>query len=693
MPTTELAAVDPEPPSRPRHAGAKFRAAWPWVMAVVGLDYFSSLAYQPSVAFSAAGNLAPVVTVGVVAMTLLFAMPLYWYLAGRSPNGTGSTGLLERLIPGWVGKFLVLTVLGFAATDLVFTRTFSAANAAEHLIHSPFLPWQRTLAEACAQCDELAGTLPDGVAGHTYGMNKRQLVVTLILLLAGSAVAFLFRRGITRGLLRFAVVSVAAYLIMTGVIVGSGVGYLVAQPDLVEAWWRHVEPAATGPDWTWQSLVATWWPVVAVCVVLFPKMALGMSGYELALTTMPLVKGDKADTAANPRGRIRNTRIMLAMIAIVMSVYLLSSTLVTTILIPEIAFKTDGQAENRALAYLAHGGKLVDGTTSQMLNPIFGEQFGAAYDVVTITVLTLAGITVLIGMRELIPPYLYRLGMDWKWSQRMGLLMYLFTFLKLAVAYFYSANLDAQRGAYLTGVLSIFTMASFTALIDVWKRRQGWWTVFRVSPVFLLAFLAFAGSTIVVVRTTPTGLFMTLWFVGAILAVSMVTRFFRNHELRFNGFEYANEQSRFIWEGVIGHDFPIIVPVRPNGSSFVAKEKEMRVYHRLPSELDVVFIKVELGDASDFYQRPLLEVTQEEGHVVAHITGCSSIPHAIAAAAMDVAKQGMVPEVHFGWSGDNPLTANLNFVLFGHGNVPWMVYELIQAADFPADRKPRVMVG
>ena len=418
-----------------------------------------------------------------------------------------------------------------------------------------------------------------------------------------------------------------------------------------------------------------------------------MSGYELALTTMPLVKGDQTDTAANPRGRVRNTRVMLATIAVVMSVYLLSSTLVTTILIPEAAFKTDGQADNRALAYLAHGGTLADGTSAQALNPIFGGWFGATYDIATITVLTLAGITVMIGMRELIPPYLYRLGMDWKWSQRLGLLMYLFTFLKLAVAYFYSANMDAQRGAYLTGVLSIFTMASFTALIDVWKRRTGWWTVFRVSPLFLMAFLAFAGSTVVVVRHTPTGLFMTLWFVGAILLVSMVTRFFRNHELRTTGFEYANEQSREIWEGVIGHDYPIIVPVRPNGHSLVEKEKEMREYHRLPPDLDVVFVKVELGDASDFNQSPLLEVVREEGRVVAHITGCASIPHAIAAAALDVAKQGMVPEVHFGWSSDNPLTANLNFVLFGHGNVPWMVYELIQAAAAPPDRKPRVMVG
>jgi hypothetical protein len=79
--------------------------------------------------------------------------------------------------------------------------------------------------------------------------------------------------------------------------------------------------------------------------------------------------------------------------------------------------------------------------------------------------------------------------------------------------------------------------------------------------------------------------------------------------------------------------------------------------------------------------------------VVAHVTRVASTPHAIAAAALEVAKCGMVPEVHFGWSAEHPLTANLNFVLFGMGNVPWMVYELIQAADFPTDRKPRVMVG
>lgn len=689
----EPAPAEPEPPSRPTHARRQpFRAAWPWVLGVVGLDYLSSLAYQPSVAFAAAGYLAPVVTVGVVAVTLLLAVPLYCYLAGRSPSGAGSTGLLERVVPGWVGKFLVLVLLGFAATDLVFTRTFSAADAAEHLIHSPLDPWQRALNDACAHGTDLACELPPEVAAHAKGLANRGVVVALAILVIGSVVAWVFRRGVTRGLLRVTVGALGVYLALVGVVVGSGLIYLAARPDLLEGWWHRVETGAWHPSSEPGSAVG-WMAIVLACVLLFPKLALGLSGYELALTTMPLVRGRRSDTRSHPRGRILNTRLMLICAALLMAVFLLSSTLVTTVLIPAEALTTDGKAANRALAYLAHGGTLADGGPADAMNPVFGTAFGTAFDVVTLFVLTLAGVTVMIGMRDLIPPYLYRLGMDWKWSQRWGLLTYLFTFLKLGVTYAYNADPDAQRGAYLTGVLSVFAFASLAAVIDVWKRRRGRWLPFRVSPLFLLSLLVFAGSLAVVVRSQPGGLVMAGWFVGVTLLVSMVTRFFRNTELRFRGFEFEDPESRRMWEDLISRDYPIIVPIRPDGHSLEEKEAEMRTFHRLPPELPVVFFKVELGDASDFTHRPTVRVFRENGRVVADITGCASVPHVIAAAALEIAKEGQVPEVHFGWSNEHPLTANLNFVLFGHGNVPWMVYELIQAADFPADRKPRVMVG
>jgi hypothetical protein len=213
--------------------------------------------------------------------------------------------------------------------------------------------------------------------------------------------------------------------------------------------------------------------------------------------------------------------------------------------------------------------------------------------------------------------------------------------------------------------------------------------------VFAVCLLAFAGSTAVVVWSQPGGFTMALWFVGLTLLVSVATRFFRTTELRFRGFEFADDESHRLWDEVVVQDYPVIVPVRSMdmGGSVGAKEAEIRRFHRLPPEMPILFLQAELADPSDFYHLPLLRVSREDGRVVAHVSRCASIPHVIAAAALEAAKYGVVPEIHFGWSAENPLTANLHFVLFGHGNVPWMVYELIRAADFPEDRKPKVLVG
>src|SRR5262245_10971393 len=159
-----------EPPSRPP---APYQTAWPWVLCVIGLDYLSTLAYQPSVAFGAAGRLAPLVTVLVAAVTLFVALPIYLYIAGRSPHGGGSTALLERVIPGWFGKFLLLVLLAFGAVDLVFTRTFSAATAAEHLIFNPLPQWQQTLDAATAGGEGVRRQFPSWLLGLTDGVWNR----------------------------------------------------------------------------------------------------------------------------------------------------------------------------------------------------------------------------------------------------------------------------------------------------------------------------------------------------------------------------------------------------------------------------------------------------------------------------------------------------------------------------------------
>src|SRR5688572_14020408 len=106
----------------------RYRAAWPALLCLMGLDYFSSLAYQPSIAYSSAGPLAPVATLALIAITMFAALPVYFYVAGRSPDGKGAPAMIERAIRGWWGKIAIVILLGFSATDFVVTRTLSAAD-------------------------------------------------------------------------------------------------------------------------------------------------------------------------------------------------------------------------------------------------------------------------------------------------------------------------------------------------------------------------------------------------------------------------------------------------------------------------------------------------------------------------------------------------------------------------------------
>src|SRR5687767_8295344 len=214
-------------------------------MCLTGVDYFSTLAYQPGIAFIAAGTLSPIATFVLVLLTLLGALPMYNRVAEMSPNGQGSILMLEKLFPRWKGKVVVLCLLGFAATSFVITITLSAADAAAHVIENPLAPqWLH-----------------------------HPIVVTVALLLMLGAV---FLKGFGEAI-TVAVVLVVFYLVLNVILIANGLKATFDHPATFDAWRGSLYQQHGHPMM-----------MAAMALLLFPKLALGLSGFETGVAVMPL---------------------------------------------------------------------------------------------------------------------------------------------------------------------------------------------------------------------------------------------------------------------------------------------------------------------------------------------------------------------------------------------------------------------
>jgi hypothetical protein len=673
-----MASEIPAPP-KPR-----FRTVWPAILGLVGLDYFSTLAYQPSIAYEVAGRLAPLATAAVVVLTCFGLLPIYCYVAGRSPPGHGALGLLERLVHGWRGKILVLVLLGFVATNFVFTRTLSTADAAVHLVHNPNPAWQEKLGDWGLAGQQLK-PLSDNIAVRWVSdIWNRQLVATLLLLSLNFVLWPIAGRGFTRRLIHLAGALVALYLLLTAVVIGSGLIYVARHPELAESWWHDVRCGAWGIDKPrWAGTDA--WSLVGMSIWLLPKLALGLSGFEMSLAVVPLLRDDK-------RGQVARTRRVLIGAALIMSAFLLGSAFVTTVLIDPASLQSGAVGRERALAAMAHGQALPTDLPAQDLNPLFGLGFGTAYDVVTILVLCLAGASVTMAMKELLPQFLLRFGMEMRWAYAIGAIYHIFNVINLAVTVMFRASVESQRGAYAVSVLVLMTAAAYATTLDL-KASRRWLNGLAALPVAALT-AVLAAMTLGIVIRQPGCLWIAGLFIAAIIASSVISRYYRASEFRFEGFDFADDDSRQLWEHVRRLEYSVLIPIRPGGQTDVnAKAEVIRKRHRVAEDVVLIYLEVEMGDPSDFTQRPLMVVCEEGGRFHLRITRCVSIAHVIVAIGHEFSKVGEPPEIHFGWSDQHPIAAMLQFLLFGEGNIPFLVNDLLRRHEPDHTKRPRVVIG
>lgn len=609
----------------------------PWwkVMCLTGVDYFSTLGYQPGIAALAAGALAPIATLVLVLVTLFGALPMYRRVAKESPHGDGSLSMLERLLSYWPSKVLVLTLIGFVATGFVITITLSAADASAHLVENPLL---------------------------TQMLHGHEVLLTLVLLALLGAV---FLKGFGEAI-GIAVVLVVAYIGLSVVVVANGFWHVLANPGTFTDWTNAVTDAHASPL-----------AVLGASLLVFPALALGLSGFETGVVVMPLVKGDTTDTPARPTGRIRNTRKLLTTAALVMSVMLMGSAIVTTFLIPAAQFEPGGQANGRALAYLAHEN--------------LGDAFGTTYDIATIGILWFAGASALAGLLNIVPRYLPRYGMAPDWARATRPLVLVFILISVVVTIAFQANVDAQAGAYATGVLALMTSAAVAVTLTQWRRGH------RGSAAFFGVVAAvFIYTITVTILDRPEGLLIALIFIAMIVVISLISRITRSTELRIQKVTFDTAAQELLDEVLVKN-----APVRFIANKIQAGDHDE--YHeksldvRLDNHLDIsetaVFLEVQVDDASDF--STLVEVTAARvgHHRVLRATG-PSVPNVLAAVLLAASEQDDMPShIYFEWSERAPGQNALRFLFAGEGDVPPLTHEILRRAEPNSDRRPVVHVG
>ncbi|QDB80816.1 amino acid transporter [Georgenia sp. 311] len=621
----EVSPAGPQTPSP-----AQRTHAWWKVMCLTGLDYFSTLAYLPGIAALTAGALSPLATLVIVGLTLFGVLPMYRQVARESPHGQGSIAMLEHLLPFWRGKFFVLALLGFVVTSWIVTITLSAADATVHVLESPLAP--------------------DVLEGHAVAVT-----VVLLVVLVG-----VFLLGFTEAI-SLAIPVVGLFLVLNVVVIGASAVELADRQGVTSSWWQLVTttPLTTG---------------ISDVVLAFPLLILGLSGFETGVSMMPLVDGGDR---RGVRGRVHNTQTLLTTAALIMSAYLLATSLVTTLLIPPEEFAPGGEANGRALAYLAHG--------------LLGEGFGTLYDISTILILWFAGASAMAGLINIVPRYLPAYGMVPEWGRAVRPVVLVYGALAVVLTVIFRADVDTQAGAYATGILAMMASAAVAVTISARRRRRR-----RATAGFGLLSLALGYALVDNIVLHPDGIAIAAVFVGVIVVTSLVSRAARTIELRVGTITLDDAARRYIADA-LRHDGTLYVvakkPLRGGQQRYVDKESEQHWLNPLPSGAHELFLEVVVDDPSRFSEDLRVHGVQVSGYRVLQVHS-PAVPNAIAGILLALAAAtGTRPHCYFAWSEGSPVHHLLRFLFLGQGDTPIMVREILRRVEPDPRRRPTIHVG
>jgi len=526
-------------------------------------------------------------------------------------------------------------LLGFVATSWIITITLSSADATVHLLENPFVP------EAFR------------------GLN---VVVTVVLLLVLGGVFLLgFNEAVN-----VAIPLVVIFLGVNAVVIVVSVAAIVAEPGSLDDWLQRL--ASSSGDFG---------DVARTALFAFPLLVLGLSGFETGVSMMPLVKSEGFTEFQVLASRVRNTRKLLTTAAVIMSAYLLATSVVTTVLIPAEEFEEGGAANGRALAYLAH--------------LYLGEGFGTVYDISSVLILWFAGASAMAGLINIVPRYLPSYGMAPEWSKAVRPVVLVYTGISIVITIAFNADVNAQAGAYATGILAMMVSGAVAVTLAAYRKRER-----RASVGFTVLTVVLLYALVANVVEKPDGIAISSLFIAGIIAVSLISRVYRATELRVERIEFNATAQRLIAETLAeGGQINVIANRRETGKreEYAEKEASQRGMNPVPSRAKILFLEVDVVDPSTFRQTLKVRGVEVEEYRILRVES-AVVPNTIAAILLALRDAtGVRPQCYFEWAEGNPIAYLFKYLLFGRGDTAPLVREILRENERDPALRPSIHVG
>jgi hypothetical protein len=318
----------------------------------------------------------------------------------------------------------------------------------------------------------------------------------------------------------------------------------------------------------------------------------------------------------------------------------------------------------RAIAYLAHA--------------LLGSTFGTLYDISTILILWFAGASAMAGLLNLIPRYLPRFGMAPRWVAYARPLVLILFAVNVIVTLIFKANVEAQAGAYATGVLVLMFSAAFAVTLVFWHEAREKQNARKqpavLSFIFGIVTLIFAFTLIDNVVERPDGVIVATLFIIAIVVLSAMSRVHRATEFRVTELHFADENSLALWHAIINKKVHLVPLKKYTLRALAEKAGEIRQYYQVKEPVAFIHVNL-LNNRSDFLAPLRLRLKEHEDDYIIEVYGAIAIANSIAYISELIDPIS----IFLGLTRQSLMTQSLRFLFWGEGETGLMVYKILNS--------------